>query len=154
MNTIFGRVKYIILCNIFKLLLDTMGAILKCYLLFVFVFCAFMITMGAMFNVFTIAAFPTCISQRIQHTIVEGIGEVFEGIGEKIGKIVEEIGEEIGEKVPKREMPALVWIILFDALIILLAMIPKMTLDQCKIVFEGKKYWDDVAILASMTVNF
>ena len=131
-----------------------MGAILKCYLLFVFVFCAFMITMGAMFNVFTIAAFPTCISQRIQHTIVEGIGEKIGKIVEEIGEKIGEIGEEIGEKVPKREMPALVWIILFDALIILLAMIPKMTLDQCKIVFEGKKYWDDVAILASMTVNF
>ena len=96
-NTIFGRVKYIILCNIFKLLLDTMGAILKCYLLFVFVFCAFMITMGAMFNVFTIAAFPTCISQRIQHTIVEGIGEVFEGIGEKMNVWVHVLKEYMAD---------------------------------------------------------
>ena len=111
--------------------------------------CAFLITMGSIFNVLTIAAIPSCVPQRMQHTNVE--------IVEKIGEIVEEIGEiveEIGEKVPKCEIPALVWIILFDLLIILAAMVPKMTFDQCKRYFEGMKRWNDVALLASATVSF
>ena len=67
---------------------------------------------------------------------------------------IDEIVEEIGKKVPKCEMPALVWIILLDLLIILLAMVPKMTFDQCKRRFEGRKDWDDVAFIASATVSF
>ena len=77
--------------------------------------------------------------QRTMVEIVEGIGEIV---------------EEIGEKVPKCEMPALVWIILLDLLIILSAMVPKMTFDRCKTIFEGRKDWDDVAFLASVTVSF
>ena len=116
--------------------------------------------MGSIFNVLTIAAIPSCVPQRMQHTnveIVEKIGEIVEEIGEIVGEIVEEIGEiveEIGEKVPKCEIPALVWIILFDLLIILAAMVPKMTFDQCKRYFEGMKRWNDVALLASATVSF
>ena len=122
--------------------------------------CAFLITMGSIFNVLTIAAIPSCVPQRMQHTnveIVEKIGEIVEEIGEIVGEIVEEIGEiveEIGEKLPKCEIPALVWIILFDLLIILAAMVPKITFDQCKRYFEGMKRWNDVALLASATVSF
>ena len=140
-----------------------MGAKSKCYLLFVITICAILITTGSIFNVLTIAAIPSCrdvttgttgatavapkfclscIPQGMQHTIVE--------IVEEIGEIV----EEIGEKVPKIKTPALVWIILFDLLIILAAMVPKMTFDQCKRFFEGMKRWDDVARLASATVSF
>ena len=119
-----------------------MGAKSKCYLLFVIMICAVLITMGSICNVFTIAEIPSCISQHMQHTIFE--------IVEEIGEIV----EEIGEKVPKWETPALVWIIVFDLLIILSAMVPKMTFDQCKTLFEGMKLWDDVAFLASVTVSF
>ena len=125
----------------------------KCYLFFVVIFCVLIITVGLMFNVFTIAlipsckvgdTLPSCIPQRMQHTMVI---KIVEGIG----KIV----EEIGEKVPKFEMPALVWIILLDLSIILSAMVPKMTFDRCKtIYFEGRKDWDDVAFLASVTVSF
>ena len=160
LNTIFGRVKYNIFYKIFKFLLDTMGEKSKCYLLFIIMICAILITMGSIFNVLTIAAIPSCVPQRMQHTnveIVEKIGEIVEEIGEIVGEIVEEIGEiveEIGEKVPKCEIPALVWIILFDLLIILAAMVPKMTFDQCKRYFEGKKRWNDVALLTSATVSF
>ena len=140
-----------------------MGAKSKCYLLFVFMFCAFLITVGSICNVFTIAAFPSCLSQRLQDTIFEIVEEIVETV-EEIGETVEEIGEtvkeigetveEIGEKVPKSEMPALVWIILIDLLIVLLAMVPKMTFDECKTFFEEKKRWNDVAFLASGTVSF
>ena len=111
-----------------------MGATSKCYVLSVLMCCAFYITVGIMFNFVTIAAIPSCISQRMRHTIVEVV-------------------EEIEEKVPKWEMPALVWIILFDFLIILSAMAPKMTFDQCKKSYEGMKCWCDVAFLASRTVS-
>ena len=133
-----------------------MGVKSKCNLLFVFIFCAFLITVGSICNVFTIAAFPSCLSQRLQDTIFEIVEEIVETV-EEIKETVEEIGEtveEIGEKVPKGEMPALVWIILIDLLIILLAMVPKMTFDECKTFFEEKKRWDDVAFLASVTVSF
>lgn len=119
-----------------------MGATSKCHALFVIVLCALYITGGSISNVVTIAAIPSRISQGVQHTIVE-------------------IVEEIKEKVPKWEMPempeipALVWIILFDLLIILSAMIPKMTFDQCKKLFEGFILgWYDVAFLVSVTVSF
>ena len=116
-------------------LLDTMGATSKCHALFVVMLCGLYITVGLIFNVVTIAAIPSCVSQRMQHTIVE-------------------IVEEIKEKVPKWEMPALVWIIVFDLLIIISAMVPKMTFDQCKKLFEGMKHWYDIAFLASVTVSF
>ena len=112
-----------------------MGATSKCYELSVLMCCALYITAGIMFNFVTIAAIPSCISQRMRHTIVEVV-------------------EEIEEKVPKWEMPALVWMILSDLLIILAAMVPKMTFDQCKRFFEGMKRWNDVARLASATVSF
>ena len=104
--------------------------------------CALLITMGFIFNAFTIAAIPLCKSPPMQHTAIE----IVQGIGA--------IVEEIGGKVPKCEIPVLVWVILFDLLIILSAMVPKMTFDQCKKNFEGMKRWDDVAFLASMTVSF
>ena len=107
----------------------------KCYLFFVVIFCVLIITVGLMFNVFTIAVIPSCIAQRMQNTI---------------GEIV----EEVWEKVPKCEMPALVWIILLNLSIILSANFPKITFDQCKTTFEGRKDWDDVAFLASVTVSF
>ena len=66
---------------------------------------------------------------------------------------IDEIVEEIGENVPKCEIPVMVWIFLIDLLIILSAMVPKMTFDQCKTLFEGRKDWDDVAFLASVTVS-
>ena len=130
-----------------------MGAKSKCYLLFVIMICAILITMGSIFNVLTIAAIPSSVPQRMQQTnveVVEKIGEIVEEIGEFVGEIV----EEIREKVPKCEIPALVWIITFDLLMILAAMIPKMTFDQCKRRFEGRKDWDDVAFIASATVSF
>ena len=114
-----------------------MGATSKCYVLSVVMICALSITAGLIFNVFTIASIPSGISQPLEHTIVESVETV----------------EEIKEKVPKWEMPALVWIILFDFLIILSAMAPKMTFDQCKNFFEGMKRWCDVASLASFTVS-
>ena len=121
-----------------------MGASSKCNALFVIILCALYITVGLIINVVTIASIPSCVSQRIQHTIVE---------------IVEEIKEknpkwEKSEMLEMPEMPALVWIILFDLLIILSAMVPKMTFDQCKKLFEGMKNWYDVAFLASTTVSF
>ena len=119
-----------------------MGATSKCYALIVVMICALCITVGSMINVITIAAIPSCIPQRMQPTIF---------------KIVEEIGEivlEIVEKVPQREMPALVWIILLDLLIILSAMVPKMTFDQRKFFFEGMESWYEVAFLTSFTVSF
>ena len=112
-----------------------MGATSKCYVLSVVMCCALYITAGIMFNFVTIAAIPSCISQRMRHTIAEVV-------------------EEIEEKVPKWEMPALVWMILSDLLIILSAMVPKMTFEQCKKTFEGMKRWHDVAFLASFTVSF
>ena len=60
-----------------------MGAKTKCNLLFVVMGCGLYITIGLIFNVFTIAAIPqeplklsspsipTSISQRIKHTIVD-----------------------------------------------------------------------------------
>ena len=133
-----------------------MGAKTKCNLLFVVMGCGLYITIGLIFNVFTIAAIPqeplklsspsipTSISQRIQHTIVD---------------IVEEIVEEIDEKVPNLEKPTLalfpiILIFLSDLLIILSAMVPKMTFDECKKSFDGMKRWYDVAFLASYTVSF
>ena len=112
-----------------------MGATSKYYVFSVVMCCALYISVGLMFNVFTIATIPSCISQRMEHTIVE-------------------IVEEIKEKVPKWEMPGLVWMILFDLLIIISAMVPKMTFDQCKKTFDGMKRWHDVAFLASFTVSF
>ena len=126
-----------------------MGVKSKCHLLFGFMFCAFLITVGSICNVFTIAAFPSCLSQRLQDTIFEIVEEIVETV-EEIGETV----KEIGEKVPKSEMPALVWIILIDLLIVLLAMVPKMTFDECKTFFEEKKRWNDVAFLASGAVSF
>ena len=111
-----------------------MGATSKCHALFVVMLFGLYITVGLIFNVVTIAAIPSCVSQRMQHTIVE-------------------IVEEIKEKVPKWEMPGLVWMILFDLLIIISAMVPKMTFDQCKKSYEGMKHWCDVASLASFTVS-
>ena len=111
-----------------------MGAKSKCYLLFFILFCALLITVGSIFNVFTLAVIPSCLPQHMQNTI-------------------DEIVEEIGENVPKCEIPALVWIFLIDLLIVISAMVPKMTFDQCKTLFEGRKDWDDVAFLASVTVS-
>ena len=110
-----------------------MGVTSKEYVFSVVMCSALYISVGLTFNFFTVAAIPSCISQRMQHTIVE-------------------ITEEI--KVPKWKMPALVSMILFDLLIILWSMIPKMTFDQCKETFEGMKRWHDVGFLASFTVSF
>ena len=69
--------------------------------------------------------------------------------------IVEPIIEEIKEKVPKWELLQLgiFWIFLCDLMIILSAMIPKVTFDQYKKIFDGMKCWYDVALLASYTVS-
>ena len=130
-----------------------MGATSKCYVLSVVMICALSITAGLICNVFTIASIPSRISQPLQHTIVE-IVEEFAAIPSRISQSKQHtIVNEIKEKVPKWEMPALVWIILFDFLIILSAMAPKMTFDQCKKSYEGFIHWCDVASLASHTVS-
>ena len=71
-------------------------------------------------------------------------------------EIVDPIVKEIEEKVPKWELLQLgsFWIFLCDLLIILSVMIPKLTSDQFKQVFDGRKRWYDVAFLASFTVSF
>ena len=74
-------------------------------------------------------------------------------------EIVEPIVEEIKEKYPKWEMPALLrvgsfWIFILDLMIILSAMSPKMTFDECKKMHDGKKRWYDAVSLASCTVSF
>ena len=131
-----------------------MGATSKCYVLSIVMMCALSITAGLICNVFTIASIPSRISQPLQHTIVEIVEEIA-AIPSRISQSKQyTIVDEIKEKVPKWEMPALVWIILFDFFIILSAMAPKMTFDQCKRFFEGMKRWDDVARLASATVSF
>ena len=133
-----------------------MGATSKCYVLSVAMLCALSITVGLIFNVFTIALIPSRISQPLQHTIVEIVVEIAaipSGISQSMQHTIVEIDEEIKEKVPKWKMPALVWIILFDFLIILSAMTPKMTFDQCKKSYGGMKRWCDVASLASFTVS-
>ena len=107
----------------------------KCYLFFVVIFCVLIITVGSIFNFFTIAVIPSCLPQSMLDAI-------------------DEVVEKIGEKVPKFEMPAFVWIILLNLSIILSAKFPKITFDQCKTTFEGRKDWDDVAFLASVTVSF
>ena len=133
-----------------------MGATSKCYVLSVVMMCALSITVGLIFNVFTIALIPSRISQPLQHTIaeiVEEIAAIPSPISQSMQHTIVEIDEEIKEKVPKWKMPALVWIILFDFLIILSAMTPKMTFDQCKKSYGGMKRWCDVASLASFTVS-
>ena len=133
-----------------------MGATSKCYVLSIVMMCALSITAGLICNVFTIASIPSRISQPLQHTIVEIVEEIAaipSRISQSKQHTIVEIVDEIKEKVPKWEMPALVWIILFDFLIILSAMAPKMTFDQCKKSYEGKKTWCDVASLASFTVS-
>ena len=130
-----------------------MGATSKCYVLSIVMMCALSITAGLICNVFTIASIPSRISQPLQHTIVEIVEEIA-AIPSRISQSKQyTIVDEIKEKVPKWEMPALVWIILFDFLIILSAMAPKMTFDQCKKSYEGFIHWCDVASLASHTVS-
>ena len=130
-----------------------MGATSKCYVLSIVMMCALSITAGLICNVFTIASIPSRISQPLQHTIVEIVEEIA-AIPSRISQSKQyTIVDEIKEKVPKWEMPALVWIILFDFFIILSAMAPKMTFDQCKISYGGMKRWCDVASLASFTVS-
>ena len=135
MNTIFGGVNITFFIRYLDFLLDTMGAKSKCYLFVVIMFCALIITVGSIFNVLTIAETTSCIPKSMHDKI-------------------DEIVEEIGEKIPICEMPALVWIILFNLLIILSAKFPKMTFDRCKTTFGGRKDWDDVAFLSSVTVSF
>ena len=130
-----------------------MGATSKCYVLSIVMMCALSITAGLICNVFTIASIPSRISQPLQHTIVEIVEEIA-AIPSRISQSKQyTIVDEIKEKVPKWEMPALVWIILFDFFIILSAMAPKMTFDQCKKSYEGFIHWCDVASLASHTVS-
>ena len=133
-----------------------MGATSKCYVLSMVMMCALSITAGLIFNVLTIASIPSRISQPLQHKIVEIVEEIAtipSIISQSIQHTSVEIVEEIKEKVPKWKMPALVWTILFDFLIILSAMAPKMTSDQCKKSYDGMKRWCDVASLASFTVS-
>ena len=133
-----------------------MGATSKCYVLSIVMMCALSITAGLICNVFTIASIPSRISQPLKHTIVEIVEEIAaipSRISQSKQHTIVEIVDEIEEKVPKWEMPALVWIILFDFLIILSAMAPKMTFDQCKKSYEGFIHWCDVASLASHTVS-
>ena len=130
-----------------------MGATSKCYVLSIVMMCALSITAGLICNVFTIASIPSRISQPLQHTIVEIVEEIA-AIPSRISQSKQyTIVDEIKGKVPKWEMPALVWIILFDFFIILSAMAPKMTFDQCKKSYEGFIHWCDVASLASHTVS-
>ena len=133
-----------------------MGATSKCYVLSVVMMSVLSITAGLIFNVLTIASIPSSISQPLQHTVVEIVEEIAaipSRISQSMQHTTVEIVEEIKEKVPKWETPALVWIILFDFLIILSAMVPKMTFDQCKKSYGGMKRWCDVASLASFTVS-
>ena len=85
----------------------------------------------------------------MQHTIKV---EIVEPI---VVEIVEPIVEEIKEKVPKWELLQMgsFWIFILDLVIILSAMIPKLTFDQFKQMFDGMKRWYDVAFLASFTVS-
>ena len=124
-----------------------MGAKSKCSLLGVLMFCAFLISVGLLCNVFTIICIPSSISQQMLNTIAVAVEP-----------IVEPIIEEIKEKVPKWDMPALLrvgsfWIFILDLVIILSTMFPKLTFKQCKEMHDGKKCWYDVAFLASYTVS-
>ena len=71
--------------------------------------------------------------------------------------IVIEIMEIIGtiyEMIPKYEIPALVVILMLNLLIILSAMLPKMTTDQCKKIGKIMGRGLHNALFALPTVSF
>ena len=107
----------------------------------VVIFCAFFIILGLIFNILTVKTFqslsiipsiltksdfwnPRILVMKFYFSIVIlGLNIVIE--------IMEIIGT-IYEMIPKYEIPALVVILMLNLLIILSAMLPKMTTDQCK----------------------
>ena len=111
----------------------------------VVIFCAFSIFLGLVFNILTVKIFqPVSIIPSILtksdfwnprmllmkfyfSTIILCLNILIE--------IMEIIGT-IYEMIPKYEIPALVVILMLNLLIILSAMLPKMTTDQCKKVGE------------------
>ena len=113
---------------------------------FGFFFCAFMITLGLLFNKFTCETLqPLIISKPINtnHDSWESPrapNELFVNL--LIGSLelylnfIIAIVKPIFLIIPKCEIPPLVSIFIFNLMIILSAMLPKITTDQCKKVGE------------------
>ena len=107
----------------------------------VVIFCAFSIFLGLVFNILTVKIFqpvsiipsiltksdfwnPRILLMKFYFSIVILCLNILIGTMEIIGAIY--------EMIPKYEVPALVFILALNLVIILSAMVPKMTADQCK----------------------
>ena len=134
-----------------------------------FFFCAFLITLGLLFNKFTYETLqPLTISQPTNNNSWEppkspihlyvnlliGIFRVSVGILELYLNFVIAIVKPIYVIIPKCEIPSLVSIFVFNLMIILSAMLPKITTDQCKNVGEMMGRGLQKASFASPSVSF
>ena len=129
----------------------------------VVMFCAFFIFLGLVFNMLTVKIFqplsiipsiltksdfwnPRILVMKFYFSIVILCLNILIEIMEIIGTIY--------EMIPKYEMPALVVILMLNLLIILSAMLPKMTTDQCKKVGKIMGRGLHNAFFALPTVSF
>ena len=111
-----------------------------------FFFCAFMITLGLLFNKFTYEIIPPLITSQPTNTDDNSwkppespiylIASLYIGILELYLNFIIAIVKPIFLIIPKCEIPPLVSIFIFNLMIILSAMLPKITTDQCKKVGE------------------
>ena len=113
---------------------------------FGFFSCAFLITMGLLFNKFTYEIIPALITSQPTNTDDNSwkppespiylIASLYIGILELYLNFIIAIVKPIFLIIPKCEIPPLVSIFIFNLMIILSAMLPKITTDQCKKVGE------------------
>ena len=129
----------------------------------VVIFCAFFIFLGLVFNMLTVKIFqplsiipsiltksdfwnPRILVMKFYFSIVILCLNILIGIMEIIGTIY--------EMIPKYEIPALVVILMLNLLIILSAVVPKMTADQSKKVGKIMGRGLHNAFFALPTVSF
>ena len=131
---------------------------------FGFFFCAFMITLGLLFNKFTYEIIsPLTTSQptntndnswKPPESPIELIGRVYIGVLELYLNFIIAIVKPIYLIIPKCEIHPLVSIFIFNLMIILSAMLPKITTDQCKKVGEMMGRELQKASIVSPPVSF
>jgi hypothetical protein len=129
----------------------------------VVIFCAFFIILGLIFNILTVKIFqpvsiiPSILTKSDFWNPRILLMQFYFSIVILCLNIVIEIMEIIGtiyEMIPKYEIPALVVILMLNLLIILSAMLPKMTTDQCKKVGKIMGHGLHNAFFALPTVSF
>ena len=129
----------------------------------VVLFCAFFIILGLIFNILTVKIFqpvsiiPSILTKSDFWNPRILLMQFYFSIVILCLNIVIEIMEIIGtiyEMIPKYEIPALVVILMLNLLIILSAMLPKMTTDQCKKVGKIMGHGLHNAFFALPTVSF